>query len=224
MELRFGEGGQDSKNFVLELFTAYLKYGTSLGFLFKILLNKDGHIMAEVSGVGVWNAFKNEIGQHCCQRVPVTENRGRKQTSIISVGVLPIREDVCEPLRENEMEITAQMCRLHSGGQNAQKNATAIRAIHRETNISVFIQNERSQAQNRKEAIKILTARVNDFRRAKYDKEYGEFRRTVLGDGCRGSKIRTYNFMQSRVSDHRLGKKTTQIDRVMRGEFGLILN
>lgn len=223
VELRFGEGGQDSKNFVTELKSAYLKYAASKGFRSEILDSSDGHVLIKISGNGVWRAFQHETGQHACQRVPVTERNGRKQTSLISVGVLPIKDDVYEPLNMQEVEIKHEMCKLHSGGQNAQKNATAIRATHRPTGIQVFIQNERSQQQNKTIALRILTARVNDARQASADKDYAEFRRMQLGDGRRGSKIRTYNFTESRVSDHQLGKKTRNIDGVMRGKFELIL-
>lgn len=223
LELKAGCGGEDSKNFVDELFAAYCRYIDSKGFRNEILYVTRGHVMAKVSGSGVWHAFKHETGQHACQRVPITERNGRKQTSMVSVGVLPVKDDVYAPLDLSECEISAQMCKLHSGGQNAQKNATAIRAIHKPTGISVFIQNERSQVQNRAIALRILSARVNDMKQAKVDNEYAEFRRTRLGDGHRGSKIRTYNFMQSRVADHQLGTKTSNIDGIMRGKFDLIL-
>lgn len=187
------------------------------------VLNWDhGHILAKVSGRGVFHAFRNETGQHCCQRVPPTERHGRRHTSVISVGVLPLRSENDAPLRESEIEVTAQCGKLTCGGQHAQKNATAIRARHIPTGIVVFIQNERSQRQNREEALRILAARVNDAKRAKEDAEYAEFRRKQLGDGRRGSKVRTYNFIDSRVADHQLGKKTTRIDEVMRGRFDLL--
>ena len=221
--MHFGTGGEDSKNFVNELFSAYLKYANKKFFKCELLNTEYGHIICKIKGQNVFKVFKNEIGQHSCQRVPNNERNGRRHTSIISVTVLPIKEDVCKSLELHEVEITPQMCRLHSGGQNAQKNATAIRAIHIETGISVFIQNERSQKQNKDEALKILSARVNDFKQSKVDKQYAEFRRTSLGDGRRGSKIRTYNFTDCRVTDHNFGVKTSKIDEVMNGNFDLLV-
>lgn len=115
------------------------------------------------------------------------------------------------------------MGKLTAGGQHAQKNATAIRAKHLPTGITVFIQNQRSQHQNRLEALKILAARVNDQRMAAENRAYAEFRRNQLGDGRRGSKVRTYNFIDSRVTDHPSGRKTRDVAGVMRGDFSAIL-
>lgn len=178
-------------------------------------------MIVKISGVGVWDAFRHESGGHCCQRVPQTETKGRKQTSMISVGVMPIKEDVWEPISESEYEVTTQ-CGHGPGGQHQNKTQSAVRVKHKETGIVVFI-NGRDQHANKRDAIQIMTARVQDKRKAAADKEYAEFRRKTLGDGGRGQKVRTYNFMESRVTDHRLNKKVTNIKGIMKGELDLLL-
>jgi peptide chain release factor 1 len=222
LEIRFGSGGQDSKNFVNELFGAYVYYAKKNGFFIEILDSGDGSVTARISGNEVWKYFKDETGQHCCQRVPVTERSGRKQTSLVSVAILPMCDNVWEPLKESEVEIIAQRGTQKAGGQKANKTSSAIRATHIPTGVSVFIQNERSQHQNKEIALKILCNRVNDLRQSQIDKNYSLFRQSVLGNGRRGSKIRTYNFKDLRVVDHRLGKKTTRVDEVMKGRFDLL--
>jgi peptide chain release factor 1 len=143
---------------------------------------------------------------------------------LISVGVLPIREDLWKPLPPDEVEITTQRGSQKAGGQKVNKTSSAVRARHLPTGITVFMQNERSQHQNKEEALRLLVARVNDKRQAEADKAYAAFRRSQLGDGCRGSKVRTYNFIDSRVTDHQLGRKTQRIDEVMKGRFGLLFD
>jgi peptide chain release factor 1 len=141
---------------------------------------------------------------------------------MISVAVLPMRTLVDDPLPENEVEV--ETMRGHGpGGQNRHNNETAVRVRHTPTGITSYVQNERSQHQNKMEAMRILTARVNDLRRGEANKAYADFRKTNLGTGKRGSKIRTYNFIDSRVTDHQLGRKTSRIDAVMKGSFELLI-
>jgi peptide chain release factor 1 len=206
--------------FVNELFAAYIKYANMKGFKSELIHSSDGHIIAKITGNGVWDAFKNESGGHCCQRVPETESKGRKQKSMISVGILPIKEDVWEPIKEEEYEVTTQ-CGHGPGGQHQNKTESAVRVKHKETGITVLI-NGRDQHSNKRDAIRIMTARVQDKRKAAADKEYSEFRRKILGDGSRGQKVRTYNFMESRVTDHRTNKKVTNIKAIMKGELDLL--
>ncbi len=153
LEILFGEGGDDSKNFVDELFAAYLKYASGLGFKHELLHSDYGHIVAKISGKGVGNAFKHEPGKHCVQRIPETEAKGRKQTSIVVVGVLPIRNDTgFEPLKDAELEVTTQ--RGHGkGGQHQNKTDSAVRMRHIPTGLAVFI-NGRDQHSNKREALK----------------------------------------------------------------------
>lgn len=222
MELRGGEGGEDSKLFVEDLFSAYMKYSESLGFKSEILDSDFGHIVAKVAGNGVGEAFKNEIGKHVVQRIPPTESKGRKQTSIVVVGILPIKDDLdIEPLKSEDLEV---ICQRGSGpgGQNKNKTDSAVRMKHMPTGISVFICNERSQQSNKYEALKILTAKVNEAKFLESNSNYSEIRKNQLGDGGRSDKIRTYNFLESRVVDHRLGTKTGNIKAIMKGEFKLL--
>lgn len=205
------------------MYDLYRYYAISKNLKFEKIHENNGHIVVLISGLHAWKMFKFEVGKHVVQRVPPNERNGRRHTSIISVGILPIKNDLWEPLREQDLEIIAQTGKQGAGGQNVNKVHSAIRIKHIPTGLSVFI-NGRDQGQNKKEALKIITARVNDMRQAKEDKAYAEFRRLQLGDGKRGSKIRTYNFLESRVTDHQLGVKTTKIWEVMKGNLDLLVN
>ncbi len=138
MEIRFGEGGADSKIFVRELLTAYLKYAAFLKLETELLHSSEGHFIVQIRGQNVWRYFKNETGGHCCQRVPPTETKGRRHTSMITVGVLPIKEDVWVPLKEEEIEVITQ-CGHGKGGQHQNKTASAVRIRHIPTGLNVFI-------------------------------------------------------------------------------------
>ena len=210
--------------FVGELCDAYLRYAKSCGLQAELIHDAGGHKTLKVVGSGAGRAFRHECGKHCVQRIPETEANGRKQTSIVVVGVLPIhREPDDEPLREADLEITCQTGKQGAGGQNVNKVASAVRMRHRPTGLSVFI-NGRDQSKNKEEARRILTQRVNDQRRAKVNAEYASLRRERMGDGGRSDKIRTYNFMEGRVVDHRLGTKTQNVKAVMKGDFSLLFN
>lgn len=176
----------------------------------------------KVWGPGTGQAFINETGQHIVQRVPPTEKKGRRQTSVICVAVLPIpSETELKSLPESELEITATKG-TGPGGQHKNKSHTCIRAKHKPTGIEVVI-DERSQQQSKRQAIRILTARVAEQKLQKERNEFSDNRKAQLGDGNRGGKIRTYNFINSQVTNHRTGKKTGNIKEVMKGNLGLIL-
>jgi peptide chain release factor 1 len=224
LELHFGEGGEDSKKFVGELFAAYVRYAESLGLRTEILDNScHGHVIAKVLGNGAGKAFSREGGKHCVQRYPDNDRGGRRHTSVVSVAVLPLPpERTYKPLPDRELEITAQTGSQKAGGQKVNKTSSAIRAKHVPTGIAVFIQNERQQSQNKAEAIRILTAKVNELRNSATQRAYEEIRKTQVSDGGRGCKVRTYNFIDSRATDHRTGVKTSKIEAVMAGRFSLL--
>jgi peptide chain release factor 1 len=173
------------------------------------------------AGPGVWKAFENEPGKHVVQRVPPTERNGRRHTSVVSVAVLPILSGY-PSIPENEIEIITQ--RGHGpGGQNQNKVESAVRARHKPTGLHVFI-NGRDQGQNKKEAIRILSAKVQEFYCQKKENVESVERVRQMGGGGRSGKVRTYNFLDSRVTDHRLGKKTNQIEKIMKGNFNLLFD
>lgn len=220
--MQHGEGGDDAKLFAAELFAAYQKYCCIRGLQSDLLHSSDGHLIARVWGRGAGRAFSHEPGKHCVQRMPRNDPNGRRQTSIVTVGVLPIKhEPGDEPLRESDLEITAQ-CGHGPGGQHRNKTASAIRMKHKPTGIVVFINSGRDQHSNKAEARKILTARVNDQRRGERDSVYAAFRKSIMGDGGRSDKVRTYNFSRSEISDHRLGKSTANVKAFMKGEFDVL--
>lgn len=221
LDIQAGEGGEDSRIFVDQLFSAYSRYAASKSLKIEILDSGIGHKTAKVSGSGAWKAFRHEPGKHCVQRVPPTERHGRKQTSMVSVAVLPLPEESkVTRLPESELEIS-YTTGTGPGGQHRNKTASCVRAAHTPTGIVVVIDG-RDQHSNKRTALRILAARVQEHRQAKIDGEYGAKRREQHGGGGRGDKVRTYNFMESRVVDHRLGTKTSNVKEVMKGGFDLL--
>ena len=228
MEIHPGEGGTDSKLFVSDLLSVYQKYSQIKNLKTELLSEENGHVLLKVMGKNVWDAFKHEPGKQVVQRVPPTERSGRWQTSVISVAVLPLPpENKLEQLDPKDLEIIFQTGHQKAGGQNVNRIKSACRMTHKPTGLTVFI-NGRDQGQNRKEALHILTAKVNQVRHQKISGDYNSLRENQMKGGGklggRGDKVRTYNFIKKRVVDHRLGVKTSNIKEVMKGNLSLLLD
>lgn len=161
--------------------------------------------------------FYREVGKHVVQRIPPTERNGRRQTSVITVAITFPFQEIIEPLNLQEVEITPTRG-SGPGGQHRNKVESAIRAVHIPTGISVFIDG-RNQHHNKKEALEILAKRVSELKANEQSLKYTMNKRQQVGDGGRSDKVRTYNFLESRVTDHKLGIKTAQIDKIMKGGF-----
>lgn len=207
--------------FVHDLAAAYVKYAQFLDLKREILHTSDGHVVLKFKGNDVWKAFQHEGGKHCVQRVPPTENKGRRHTSTISVMVLPLppARDL-KPLAGADLKVKTQGGH-GKGGQHQNVTDSAVRMKHTPTGLHVFI-NGRDQHVNRREALRILTARVNEYYQRLEQQEYSQDRKKQHGGGNRSDKKRTYNFINSRVVDHALGTKTKQIKQVMKGRFDLL--
>lgn len=217
LELVFGEGGDDSKNFVDELFSAYLRYSRSLNLQADLLFSDYGHMVAKISGKGAGKAFANEPGKHVCQRIPETESKGRKHTSTVSVAILPLRKEVSESIPDSDLRIEAVNLG-GAGGQHQNRTLSGCRITHLPTGLKAVI-NGRDYHSNEREARAIISARVNEKKKQEADADYAAYRAEQIQGGSRSGKLRTYNFMEGRVVDHRLGTKTGNVKGVMKGEF-----
>lgn len=220
VEIQAGEGGADSKLFVHDLLSAYLRWASAKQLKTELLDSVEGRAVFQVSGPAAWDAFRNEAGKHCVQRIPPTERNGRKQTSMVSVSVLPLFENHAHKLREADLEVTFQTG-SGPGGQHRNKTQSAVRARHTPTGIQVFIDG-RNQHHNRRVALSILEARVNELLQSRAHASHYEQKKEHWDGGGRGNKIRTYNFLESRAVDHRTGVKTKQVREVLKGRFDLL--
>jgi len=202
----------------------YTRYAQAKGFEVEILSaneNDDGgykEITVEVRGQGAYSALKYEGGVHRVQRVPVTEATGRIHTSTATVAVLPEAQDVEVNVHPNDLRIDIFRAR-GPGGQSVNTTDSAVRITHVPTGVTVSCQDEKSQLQNKDKAMRILRARLFELEQARQDEERGAARRSMVGSGDRSQKIRTYNFPQNRVSDHRIGLTSHRISEVMEGQL-----
>jgi len=229
MEIRAGAGGDEAGLFAADLFRMYSRYAQSQGWDVDIInSNESGiggfkEVIFEVKGDGAYSRFKYESGVHRVQRVPVTESSGRIHTSTATVAVLPEAEEVEVSINPDDLRIDI----FHSGGaggQNVNKVATAVRVTHLPTGLVTVCQDERSQLRNKTKAMAVLRARLLDIERREQEKEMSTRRRSQVGTGDRSEKIRTYNYPQDRVSDHRIGLNLHNLPRIMDGELDQLID
>ncbi len=224
VEIRAGVGGEEAALFAHSLYRMYAMYAegrrwkTEVDSLSETELGGIKEISFTIEGEGAWSRLKFESGVHRVQRVPETESGGRVHTSTATVAVLPEMEAVDVQL--NPADIDMQVYRASgAGGQHVNKTSSAVRLIHRPTGTVVECQQERSQFQNREKAMRILASRLYEAQQEKISSEYTQQRRSQVGTGMRNERIRTYNFPQGRVTDHRIGLTLYKIDAVMNGEL-----
>ncbi|MFZ4408335.1 MAG: peptide chain release factor 1, partial [Paracraurococcus sp.] len=229
LEIRPAAGGDEASLFAAELFRAYQRYAETRRWKFEVMEYDEGELggvkgaVAEIQGKGVFAKLKYESGVHRVQRVPATETQGRIHTSTITVAVLPEAEEVDVQINENDLRIDTYRA-SGAGGQHVNKTDSAVRITHIPTGTVVAMQEERSQHKNRAKAMKILRARIYEAERAKLAGARAADRKGQVGTGDRSERIRTYNFPQGRVTDHRIGLTLHKIDRVMLGEFDEIVD
>jgi peptide chain release factor 1 len=223
LEVRAGTGGDEAALFAGDLFRMYQRYAEAKGWKVEILSASDGtaggykEIIASISGRGVFARLKYESGVHRVQRVPATETQGRIHTSAATIAVLPEAEEVDIDINEADLK-TDTMRAQGAGGQHVNKTDSAVRITHLPTGTIVFVQEERSQHKNRARAMALLRARLYDMQRQKLDSERAADRRSQVGSGDRSERIRTYNFPQGRVTDHRINLTLYKLDKVIAGE------
>jgi len=223
LEIRAGTGGDEAALFAGDLFRMYERYAAQQSWKTEILSISEGskggfkEIIAEVRGRGVFAKLKFESGVHRVQRVPDTEASGRIHTSAATVAVLPEVEDVDIKINDDDLKIDTMRAQ-GAGGQHVNKTESAIRITHLPTGVIVFVQEDRSQHKNKAKALKMLRAKLYDAQRTKLDAERAAERRGQIGSGDRSERIRTYNFPQGRVTDHRINLTLHKLPQVMEGE------
>lgn len=224
LEIRAGAGGEEAALFAYELYRMYVKYAEKNRWKTEEIdsnnteLGGVKEVTFSVSGKSVYAKLKFESGVHRVQRVPETESQGRIHTSTATVAVLPEPEDVEVNIEDKDLII--ETCRSSgAGGQHINKTESCIRMVHIPTGIVVNCQDERSQTKNREKAMKVMKSRVFDYYNSKYQSEYSENRRSQVGTGDRSERIRTYNFPQGRVTDHRINKTMYSLEEFIMGDI-----
>ena len=229
IEIRAGAGGDEAGLFAAELMRMYIHYAEARGWTVEMIsANETGiggykEVIFMVKGKGAYSRFKFESGVHRVQRIPATESSGRIHTSTVTVAVMAEVEDVDIQIPETDINIDVFRS-SGAGGQNVQKNATAVRITHLPTGIVVACQDERSQLQNKLRAMSILRARLFEMEEEKRRQERDANRRSQVGTGDRSEKIRTYNYPQSRVTDHRINLSSYNLPAVMAGDIDLFID
>ncbi|MGN0460686.1 MAG: peptide chain release factor 1 [Ruminococcus sp.] len=229
VEIRGGTGGEESSLFAGDLFRMYSMYADKKGFKTEILsANETGlggykEISFMVNGDGAYSKLKYESGTHRVQRVPETESSGRVHTSAVTVAVLPEADDVEVDINPNDLQIDTFRS-SGAGGQHINKTSSAIRITHLPTGMVVECQDERSQYKNKDKAMKVLKSRLLKIEQDKQNAEISENRKSQVGSGDRSEKIRTYNFPQSRVTDHRIGLTLYKLDDILNGNLDEVID
>ncbi len=229
LEIRAGTGGEEAALFGADLLKMYMKYAEKKGWSFEITsiseteINGIKEAVCLVSGKEVFRHMKYESGAHRVQRVPVTESGGRIHTSAATVAVLPEADDIDITINTEDLLIETHRS-SGAGGQHVNKTESAVRMVHLPTGIEVDCQDERSQIKNREKAMKVLKSRVYDYYKSIADKEYSGMRKNQVGTGDRSERIRTYNFPQGRVTDHRVGVTLYKLEAFLQGEMDEIVS
>lgn len=229
LEIRAGTGGDEAALFASDLFRMYSKYAESKRWNIEIIdISSTGiggikEVIASVQGKGAYSRLKYESGVHRVQRVPLTETSGRVHTSAATVAVMPEAEDVDVKINEKDLRIDT-FCASGPGGQGVNTTYSAVRVVHIPTGIIVQCQDGRSQIKNREKAMKVMRSRVYDLEIEKQEKERASERKTQVGSGDRSERIRTYNFSQNRITDHRIGLSLYKLDAVLGGNLDEIID
>ncbi len=229
VEIRGGVGGEESALFAHSLFRMYSMYAAAKGWSVELMNYNETELGGVkeadfvLRGRGAWSRMKYESGVHRVQRVPETESGGRVHTSTATVAVLPEMEEV--DVKINPADIEMQVYRASgAGGQHVNKTSSAVRLIHRPSGIVVACQEERSQVQNREKCMRLLASKLYEIEQERIESEHGGLRRSQVGTGMRNERIRTYNFPQGRVTDHRVGLTLYKIDAIMDGAIDEIID
>ncbi len=230
MEIRGAAGGDEANIFAGDLFRMYTRYAEKKGFSYQVYNSVEGtaggfaQIELIIKGKGAYSLLKYESGSHRVQRVPVTESNGRLQTSTATVLVMPEADDDVE-IEINPNDLRIDIYRSSGcGGQGVNTTDSAVRITHLPTGLVVTCQNERSQIQNKEQAMKVLKSRLYEMQEQEKAEREGNERRSKIGTGDRAEKIRTYNYPQNRVTDHRIGFTTNNLDRIMDGALDEIID
>lgn len=229
MEIRGAAGGDEAQIFAGDLFRMYSRYAETQGWKTEVVESTQSEqggfkeISFMIQGNGAYSKLKYENGAHRVQRVPETESQGRVHTSTATVAVLPEVEDVEIEIRNEDLKIDTYRS-SGAGGQHVNTTDSAVRITHLPTGTVVTSQDEKSQIKNRERAMKVLKARVYDLKQQEAEQEYADQRKSAVGTGDRSERIRTYNYPQSRVTDHRIGLTIQKLDQIMEGKLDEVID